>query len=147
MEKKRQIKPKYRIMESIKQGEKLMLLVKRDPRSNEEVAEAMGVDKSYLPKLYKMERLPRKPLQRAQEVYGVSQAYFLGEEGTSADLVSEPSATYRANARPGSSEWARAQDEISALREEITKLERMLEQEKSTNALLAEALRNLSQRG
>ncbi len=124
-----------------------MLLVKRDPRNNEEVAEAMGVDKSYLPKLYKMERLPRKPLQRAQEVYGVSEAYFIGEEALSANIVAEPAAIYRSNARPGSSEWTRAQDEISALREEITKLERMIEQEKSTNALLAEALRNLSQRG
>ncbi len=124
-----------------------MLLVKRDPRNNEEVAEAMGVDKSYLPKLYKMERLPRKPLQRAQEVYGVSEAYFIGEEALPSDMLAEPAAIYRANTRPGSGEWARAQDEISALREEITKLERMLEQEKSTNALLAEALRNLSQRG
>ena len=130
-------------MESIKQGEKLMLLVKRDPRNNEEVAEAMGVDKSYLPKLYKMERLPRKPLQRAQEVYGVPEAYFLGEEAASS-MVAEPSAVYRSTA---SIELARAQEEISTLRDEIAKLERMLEQEKSTSALLAEALRNLSQRG
>ena len=130
-------------MESIKQGEKLMLLVKRDPRNNEEVAEAMGVDKSYLPKLYKMERLPRKPLQRAQEVYGVSEAYFLGEEAA-ASVVAEPSAVYRS---ASSIELARAQEEISTLRDEIAKLERMLEQEKSTSALLAEALRNLSQRG
>lgn len=120
-----------------------MLLVKRDPRNNEEVAEAMGVDKSYLPKLYKMERLPRKPLQRAQEVYGVSEAYFLGEEAASS-VVAEPSAVYRSTA---SIELARAQEEISTLRDEIAKLERMLEQEKSTSALLAEALRNLSQRG
>lgn len=131
-------------MEPIREGEKLMLLVKRDPRNNEQVAEAMGVDKSYLPKLYKMERLPRKPRLRAQEVFSVSEAYFVGDESASSGVVAEPAAVYRTS---GSADWARTQEEISALREEVAKLERMLEQEKSTNALLAEALRNLSQRG
>ena len=131
-------------MESIKEGEKLMLLVKRDHRKNDEVAEAMGVDKSYLPKLYKMERLPPKPLQRAQEVFGVPKEYFIGEGAGSQGIVAESAPVYRT---PFSSDLLRAQEEISTLREEVAKLERMLEQEKSTNALLAEALRNLSQRG
>ena len=133
-------------MEAIKQGEKLMLLVKRDPRNNEEVAQAMGVDKSYLPKLYKMEKLPRKPLHRAQEVYGVSEAYFTGQEDAPADVFLESSGGYRTAIRPGSGEWLRAQEEIAALREEISKLNQMLAQEKSINAHLAEALKNLSQR-
>jgi len=120
-----------------------MLLVKRDPRSNEEVAEAMHVDKSYLPKLYKMERLPRKPLQRAQEVYGVSKAYFTGEDSDSGGMVAESRGTYSPS-RSVDSEWARMQAEISTLREEISKLERMLEQEKSINENLAIALKNLS---
>lgn len=134
-------------MESIKQGERLMLLVKRDPRSNEEVAEAMGVDKSYLPKLYKLDKLPKKPLQRAQEVYGVTEAYFTGEEDAKKHQLSEPAATYRSAAGADMHDWAQAQQEISALREEVARLERMLEQEKSINANLAEALKNLSQRG
>lgn len=124
-----------------------MLLVKRDPRSNEEVAEAMGVDKSYLPKLYKLDKLPKKPLQRAQEVYGVTEAYFTGEEDTKKHQFSEPAATYRSAAGADMHDWAQAQQEISALREEVARLERMLEQEKSINANLAEALKNLSQRG
>lgn len=124
-----------------------MLLVKRDPRSNEEVAEAMGVDKSYLPKLYKLDKLPKKPLQRAQEVYGVTEAYFTGEEDTKKHQLSEPAATYRSAAGADMHDWAQAQQEISALREEVARLERMLEQEKSINANLAEALKNLSQRG
>jgi transcriptional regulator with XRE-family HTH domain len=130
-------------MESIKQGEKLMLLIKRDPRSNEKIAEAMGVDKSYLPKLYKMERLPRKPLQRAQQVYGVTKAYFTGEESDAGTVVAESRGTYTP-AQIGGSEWVRMQEEISTLREEVAKLERMLAQEKSINENLAIALKNLS---
>ena len=43
-----------------------MLLVKRDSRNTEEIAKAMGIDKSYLPKLYKLDKLPPKPLRKAE---------------------------------------------------------------------------------
>ena len=131
-------------MESIKQGEKLMLLIKRDPRSNDEKAKALGVDKSYLPKLYKLEKLPRKPMKRAQEVYGVPESYFTEMDSIPPDTVAEPLSGYRSGVRPGTGEWMRAQEEIAMLRDEIAKLNRLLEQEKSINAHLAEALKTLS---
>jgi transcriptional regulator with XRE-family HTH domain len=130
-------------MTPIKQGEKLMLLAKRDQRSAEEIAEAMGVDKSYLPKLYKLEFLPRKPLQRAMEVFGVSMSYFV--EPAPPSVVAEPSATYRSASEP-IADLAQLREEMAALREEIARLHKMLEHEKATNTALAEAILNMSKR-
>lgn len=127
-------------MDQIRQGEKLMLLVKRDPRSNDEIAQALGLDKSYLPKLYRLDRLPPKPLRRAIEVFGVEENYF--SEQMEQSMVSEPAPTYRTG---GSTQWAQAQAEIANLKTEISRLTKLLEHEKSINANLAEALKNLSQ--
>ncbi len=125
-------------MTPIKEGEKLMLLVKRDNRTTEEIAGVLGLDKSYLPKLYKMDKLPRKPLQKAMAVFQVTASYFT-ENAENPNRVAEGDATY------GASEQ-RLQAEIAALREEIGRLTKMLEQEKGINAHLAEALVNLSKR-
>lgn len=124
----------------MKQGEKLLILVRRDNRSSEEIAKAMGVDRSYLPKLYKLEKLPPKPLRRAQEVFGVSLAYFLGEEEPKI-LVSEPSLPYQAH-----NEKEKLLAEIAALKEEIAQLKKALEQEKGINTALSEAILNMSRR-
>ena len=128
-------------MTPIRQGEKLLLLVKRDTRSTEEIAKAMGVDKSYLPRLYQKEKLPPKPLRSALRVFGVSESYFT-ENAETRDMASEPDVEYRTTV----SETARLREEIAGLREEITRLAKMLEQEKKISADLAEALRNLSKR-
>ena len=125
-------------MTPIKEGEKLMLLVKRDNRTTEEIADALGLDKSYLPKLYKMDKLPRKPLQKAMAVFEVAASYFT-ENAENASSVAERGAVY------GDSE-KQLQAENAALREEIGRLTKMLEQEKGINAHLAEALVNLSKR-
>ena len=125
-------------MEAIKQGEKLMLLVRRDPRSTEQLAELMGIDKSYFPKLYKMDKLPRKPLQRAMEVLGVPVGYFEGENSDT-NLVSEPVMGYR-----NQLEIEKLGTENEALRLEINRLEDLLERERAISANLAEALKNLS---
>mgnify|MGYP002393257828 CR=1 FL=1 len=125
-------------MTPIKEGEKLMLLVKRDPRSTEEIALALGLDKSYLPKLYKMDVLPRKPLQKAMAVFQVSADYFT-ENAESQGVVAEGDAIYGAFEK-------RLQAENDHLKQEIARLTKMLEQEKSVNAHLAEALVNLSKR-
>lgn len=127
-------------MATIRQGEKLMILVKRDQRSTEEIAKAMEVDKSYLPRLYKMDKLPRKPLRKAAAVFHIPESYFTENE-ENPDIASEPDAEYRPV-----SEAARLREEIAAMREEITRLTKMLEQEKTINANLAEALANLSKR-
>lgn len=121
-----------------------MILVKRDQRSTTEIAEAMGVDKSYLPKLYKMDKLPSKPRRRAAAVFHVPESYFTENE-EDPDIAAEPEAEYRA-AAPGQNETARLREELAALREELARLTKMLEQEKSINANLAEALANLSKR-
>ncbi|MBC7777923.1 MAG: hypothetical protein H7246_20990 [Phycisphaerae bacterium] len=126
----------------MKQGEKLLILARRDQRSSEEIAEAMGIDKSYLPRLYKLDKLPPKPLQKAQEVFGVSREYFISEsEGKT--VVNEDLGPY------GSveTELARLQTEIALLRDEITRLNKILEQEKSINKDLSEAILNMSKRG
>ncbi len=129
----------------MKQGEKLLLLVRRDKRSSEEIAEAMSVDKSYLPRLYKLDKLPPKPLQKAQEVFGVTREYFIGETEAKS-LLHEDAASYRpADALEG--DLARLKDEIAALREEIARLHKMLEQEKGINKDLSQAILNMSKRG
>lgn len=115
-----------------------MLLVKRDPRSTEEIALALGLDKSYLPKLYKMDVLPRKPLQKAMAVFQVSADYFT-ENAESQGAVAEGDAIYGAFEK-------RLQAENDHLKQEIARLTKMLEQEKNVNAHLAEALVNLSKR-
>lgn len=125
-------------MTPIREGEKLMLLVKRDDRSTEEIADALGLDKSYLPKLYKMDKLPRKPLQKAMAVFQVTASYFT-ENTRISGSVAEDDAAY------GNPEQ-RLQAENAALRDEIQRLSKMLEQEKGINVHLAEALANLSKR-
>jgi len=137
---------KYKSMMSILQGEKLLLLVRRDRRSAEEIASAMDIDKSYLPKLYKMEVLPPKPLKKALEVFHVSESFF-AENVEIPNTVAEPSSFYRSVMSPGSEEdFARLQEENEALRVEITRLRQMLEKERNVSANLSEALVNLSKR-
>lgn len=121
-----------------------MLLVKRDSRTNEEIAAAMAIDKSYLPRLYKMDILPAKPLKKAMETFQVPASYFLNtpENPTS---VAEPGRAY-AQAANGQDAQAQLQAEITALRDELRRLNTMLEQERAINANLAEALKNLSKR-
>lgn len=129
----------------MKQGEKLLILVRRDPRSSEEIAEAMGVDKSYLPKLYKLEKLPPKPLARAQEVFGVSPAYFteIPEQPSS---LAEPGKTYDVLSDNTQADIARLQQEMEALRAEMERLRTLLEHEKNVNAALSEAILHMSKR-
>lgn len=129
-------------MAYLKQGEKLMLLVKRDNRTTEEIAAALKLDKSYLPKLYKMDVLPPKPLRKAMAVFGVTENYFTENEEKTA-VVAEPNAPYGLSPE---GERKRLLDEVTALREEIGRLSKMLEQEKEVNAKLTEAIVNLSKR-
>ena len=130
-------------MSLIKQGEKLMLLVKRDSRSTEEIAEAMEIDKSYLPRLYKMDILPPKPLKKAAAVFQVPESYFL-ETVEMPDTLAEPQRPYAQSAVDV--EIIRLRAENDQLRAEIDRLTRTLEKEKSLSADLAEALKNLSKR-
>lgn len=117
-----------------------MLLVKRDSRNTKEIAIAMNIDKSYLPRLYKMDILPSKPLKKAQEVFGVSAEYFLGDSAEPM-AVSEPDVPY-----VSISTFLLMQAENASLRDELRLLTTMLEQQRSINADLAEALKNLSKR-
>jgi hypothetical protein len=132
-------------MAALNQGEKLLLLVRRDPRSTEEIAAGMGIDKSYLPKLYKMENLPRKSLQKAIAFFQVAENYFT-EGGENEDVLAEPSSTYRTSSLAASDDLARLSEENAALREEVARLNKLLEHEKAVNANLAEAIVNMSKR-
>jgi hypothetical protein len=125
-------------MEKISQGEKLMLLVKRDYRDAENIAKALGYDKSYLPKLFKMDILPRKPLARAMEVFKVPESYF---NESIIPSVNEPDAAY---ASANKATFERLRQEIKKLKEENDALRSSLEQERLVSANLAEALKNLT---
>ncbi|MBX2891537.1 MAG: hypothetical protein KF734_11450 [Saprospiraceae bacterium] len=131
-------------MASLTQGEVLLILVKRDGRPAEQIAEAMDVDKSYLPKLYKMERLPRKPFERAKAIFPEAEKYF-AESAEKMSRVEEPPSIYRTSIEPPA-DMERLLAENAALREEIAHLSKMLEQEKETNKTLAEAILNMSKR-
>lgn len=132
-------------MAALNQGEKLLLLVRRDPRSTEEIAAGIGIDKSYLPKLYKAEKLPRKSLQKAAAFFQVKEKYFT-ESGENEGGVAEPVSTYRTSSLEGGSDLARLSEENAALRDEVSRLNKLLEQEKAVSANLSEAIMNMSKR-
>ncbi len=128
-----------------KQGEILLILVKRDGRNAEEIAEAMGIDKSYLSKLYKMDRLPRKPLEKARAAFPEAEIY-LTEFGEKKNAVEEPASVYRTVRDPKNADTAQLMEEIAAIRTEIARLNQELEQQKAVNVNLAEAILNMSKR-
>ncbi len=125
---------------NMKQGEKLLLLVRRDHRNAEEIAEAMGIDKSYLPRLYKMDKLPPKPLKKALEVFHLPDQFF--EEDGEMRTVEEPSPLYQS----AQDEISRLQRELSAASEALELAKKELEEQKKINADLVEAILNLSKR-
>ena len=138
-------KSKIRKMTLSKQGEILLILVKRDGRNADDIADAMGIDKSYLSKLYKMDKLPRKPLEKARTAFPEAELY-LTEFGEKRSLVEEPTSVYRAPGNPKSLDTAQLMEEIAASRTEIARLNQELEQQKAVNVNLAEAILNMSKR-
>jgi len=129
-----------------KQGEILLILVKRDGRNADDIASAMGIDKSYLSKLYKMDKLPRKPLEKARTAFPEADLY-LTEYGERGNAVEEPTLAYRAPGVPKNLDTAQLMEEIAAIRTEIARLNQELEQQKAVNVNLAEAILNMSKRG
>lgn len=132
-------------MASLKQGEMLLILVKRDGRSADEIAKAMKVDKSYLPKLYKKDKLPRKPLERAMAVFADAEKYFT-EKGEKLPVVEEPRAEYRTAATFNAAAMERLLEENRSLKGEIALLRVELEKLNLKNDRLTETIFNLSKR-
>lgn len=119
-------------MASITQGQKLMLLVKDSQNLDEDIARAMGYGRTYLPKLYKMDILPKKVIQRAVVYFKVDDSYF--NEGGSVDMVQEPNASYLA---PSDRE-AQLKKENEILKEELeTMRQRLVEQKRISEDLAA----------
>lgn len=133
-------------MASLKQGEILLILVKRDGRAAEEIANDMGIDKSYLPKLYKKDKLPRKPLERAKEVFADAEKYF-AEKGEKWTGVEEPQAVYRTAATVNATEIGRLEKDNADLQEQVTRLKQEVERLSAKNDQLTETVYNLSKRG
>jgi hypothetical protein len=129
-------------MESLKQGEILLVLVKRDGRAAEEIANDMGVDKSYLPKLYKKDKLPRKPFERAKAVFADAEKYF-AEKGEKWTVVEEPQAVYRTASAVNA---AGLEKENADLQEQVARLKQELEKLSARNDQLTETVFNLSKR-
>ena len=128
----------------LNQGEILLILVKRDGRPIDDVAADMGYHKSYLPKLYKMDKLPRKAYDKSLAVFHEAAQYF-AKSGESADRVEEPRALYRSG--PALAETERLQAENADLRAEIARLKTELDKMSEKNDRLTEAVVNLSKRG
>lgn len=121
------------------------MLVKRDGRSADEIAGDMGVDKSYLPKLYKKDKLPRKPLERAKAVFADAEKYF-AEKGEKWTGVEEPQAMYRTAAAANATDIGRLEKENADLQEQVARLQQELEKLSARNDQLTETVFNLSKR-
>ncbi len=128
------------------EGETLLILVKRDGRSAEEIADDMGIDKSYLPKLYKMDKLPRKPMDRALAIFKDAARHF-AEAGDKTSFVEEPRAVYRTTAGSDAPNLERIQKEMAELQEVVARLQRAWENLNDKNDKLTETVYNLSKRG
>lgn len=133
-------------MALLKEGEILLILFKRDKRSATKIAEAMGIDKSYLPKLYKMDRLPHKRMEVAKSVFADAEKLFaaLGEK---ADFVEEPRPKYQTPDAGRQTEITQLKEQFASMRDEIAQLKNELEQQKSLSANLAQTLANITKRG
>ena len=75
-----------------KQGEILLILVRRSGMEGKDVAIKLDIDPAYLSRLYKKETLPRSIIDKAAKLFGVDSVYF----SQTADLVSEPLEKYEA---------------------------------------------------
>lgn len=128
------------------EGETLLILVKRDGRSAEEIAKDMGIDKSYLPRLYKMDKLTGKPRERARVVFKDAKKYF-PESADELSLVKEQQAVYHTTAASNAAELERIQKEMADLQEVVAKLQRAWENLNERNDKLTETVYNLSKRG
>lgn len=132
-------------MASLKQGEILLILVKRDGRPAEEIAGDMDIDKSYLPKLYKKDKLPRKPLERAKVIFADAEKYF-AEKGEKLTVVEEPQAIYRTASAANAAELERLEKENTDLQAQVARLKEELGKLSVRNDQLTETVYNLSKR-
>ncbi|MBV6439429.1 MAG: hypothetical protein DYG98_17205 [Haliscomenobacteraceae bacterium CHB4] len=133
-------------MALLKEGEILLILFKRDKRSATKIAEAMGIDKSYLPKLYKMDKLPHKRLEVAKAVFADAEKLFTALR-EKVDVVEEPRPKYNTPDAAGLMEITQLKEQFAAMRDEITQLKNELEQQKNLSANLAQTLANITKRG
>lgn len=62
------------------QGEKLLILITRDGRTSEEIMRDLGYERTYLSRLCKQDRLPRRAVDNAIRVYGLPQDFFDNED-------------------------------------------------------------------
>ncbi len=104
-------------MKITNQGERLLILVKRDKMSTDEIAAAMGVTSTYLPKLYKKQILSNKIVDAACTVFGVDHSYFKSE----GDILEEPAPTYKAsiNSEPPSEKELALLAEVQRLKQQV----------------------------
>lgn len=118
------------------QGEKLLLLVKRDSRSVDEISTAMGITSTYLPKLYKKQILSRGVILAAAQTFNVSESYF----GNSPDILQETSPDYRTPTEAELVEKDRLAAEVSKQKALIEKLIEEGRKKDALNQELTEAL-------
>lgn len=100
------------------EGEILMLLVKRSGKEGKDVAKQMGINQSYLSKIFNLQSLTPKIKRAASQVLGVDEAVF--EQGVGYVLpeaatqqVSEPRGKYEKGSGLSAAEVARLMEEHS----------------------------------
>ena len=76
----------------IKEGEKLLLLIRRSKRQVKDVAEDLEIKPTSLSRMFKSESLTLKIKKRASALFGVPDGYF--EPGDQADEVNEETPAY-----------------------------------------------------
>ena len=62
-----------------KQGEILLILVRRSSREGRDIASSLGIDPAYLSRLYKKSILPKSIIDKACLVFGISEDVFAQE--------------------------------------------------------------------
>lgn len=116
----------------VHQGEILMLLVRRSGKEGAEVANAMGINQSYLSRLYKSKKLTNKVKASACRVLGVDIPIF--ETGLGYDVLDKIT-----EVRESSEQYESLKKEVEALRAEVKRLAEENERERG----LSEDLRKL----
>lgn len=123
-----------------KNGEILLVLVRRSGLEGREVAAKLGIDPATLSRLYKKDHLSKSIIDSASELFGVDKSIF--ETGLGYEIpdlkaeFGEPNEEYKA-----------LQEEVDRLHDEVRRLSAEVAREKGINEDLRKLLLKISGAG